>query len=604
MNIGSPARAVDVGADDRLVAAVGTDGTVALFDARSGRRRWRTEVEGRPWDVALSPAGDVVAVSATVAGRGVVTLFALDRPESPLARFEDDRPVTGLAFDPVGARLVVGAGDPTRLSDLTAGVVVYDVASGRVVGAGRAHGQGVSAVAFSPDGSRIASVGTDETTVVWDAATVTPVGPPLRDERISGNHLLSVAFSHDGSRLATGGAEVTVWQLTPGAPTWTTVGTPLDPSGGGVVSSLDWLPDGGLVGGTAAGKVVRWGAEGRSALGRLVPGVGTDGAVLDPTGRWAAALGTEPAPVLGLPQPVFLVDVATGRAEPEPVATATAVAFGAGRDRQGLALARGDGSFAVVDPSTRTDAFAPRAQSVPIAGIGVSPDGATAALGRVDGSVVLVDTTTGEQRGAPLTGHEGFVPWLAFAPDGTTLLTAGIGGGALAWDLTRTPPVPRRLAGEQSLRVLGATYAPDGDLVATGSADGRVALLDGDSLAATGPATVGAGVVAPVGFTADGSVLATTGDDRTVRLYDVATRQQIGVPFPKGTTYGKAALSSDGTMLLSGSADGLVIWDVDPASWVRRACAAAGRNLTRAEWDRFLPGVAYRSTCPSWPAGR
>jgi hypothetical protein len=54
-------------------------------------------------------------------------------------------------------------------------------------------------------------------------------------------------------------------------------------------------------------------------------------------------------------------------------------------------------------------------------------------------------------------------------------------------------------------------------------------------------------------------------------------------------------------MLITGSSEGLVIWDTDARSWVRRACAAAGRNLTRAEWERFLPDTSYRKTCSQWP---
>jgi WD40 repeat protein len=44
-------------------------------------------------------------------------------------------------------------------------------------------------------------------------------------------------------------------------------------------------------------------------------------------------------------------------------------------------------------------------------------------------------------------------------------------------------------------------------------------------------------------------------------------------------------------------------WDVDPTSWKNRACDLAGRNLTRAEWARFLGDEPYRQTCPAYPAG-
>lgn len=196
------------------------------------------------------------------------------------------------------------------------------------------------------------------------------------------------------------------------------------------------------------------------------------------------------------------------------------------------------------------------------------------------------------------------MPWIAFRPDGAVMLTASIAGGALAWDLTRSPPVPRRLSDEESLRTLGVAFSPDGKLVAADSADGRVALWDGRTLEPVGPPTVGSGVMGPLRFTSDGAVLATTSDDRTVRLYDVTTRQQIGVPFPKRSVYGQASLSADGRTLVISGSGGMVIWDTDPRSWARQACAAAGRNLTRAEWERFLPDTGYRRTCPQWPSSR
>ena len=142
---------------------------------------------------------------------------------------------------------------------------------------------------------------------------------------------------------------------------------------------------------------------------------------------------------------------------------------------------------------------------------------------------------------------------------------------------------------ESSLRTIGVAFSPDGRLLVTGATDGKVTFWDARTLKPFGPPTVGAGVVQPVSFSADSRVLATSSDDRTVRLYDVASRQQIGVPFPKTSQYGNASLSPDGHTLVTSGERGLVFWDVDPRSWARRACATAGRNLTREEWKRFLP---------------
>jgi len=39
------------------------------------------------------------------------------------------------------------------------------------------------------------------------------------------------------------------------------------------------------------------------------------------------------------------------------------------------------------------------------------------------------------------------------------------------------------------------------------------------------------------------------------------------------------------------------VWDFDPESWKQRACAIAGRTLTKVEWEQFLPGRPYEPAC-------
>jgi hypothetical protein len=40
---------------------------------------------------------------------------------------------------------------------------------------------------------------------------------------------------------------------------------------------------------------------------------------------------------------------------------------------------------------------------------------------------------------------------------------------------------------------------------------------------------------------------------------------------------------------------------IEPAELIRGACSRLPRNLTREEWDRYLPGEPYRATCPNLP---
>ncbi|MGH8629990.1 MAG: WD40 repeat domain-containing protein, partial [Burkholderiales bacterium] len=94
---------------------------------------------------------------------------------------------------------------------------------------------------------------------------------------------------------------------------------------------------------------------------------------------------------------------------------------------------------------------------------------------------------------------------------------------------------------------------------------------------------------------------------RSIILWDVASRQRLGVRLTGHTEFvSSVAFSPDGKTLASGSADySIILWDVDPESWQKRACGIAGRNLTQLEWARYFGerGEPYRKTCEQWPEG-
>jgi hypothetical protein len=61
------------------------------------------------------------------------------------------------------------------------------------------------------------------------------------------------------------------------------------------------------------------------------------------------------------------------------------------------------------------------------------------------------------------------------------------------------------------------------------------------------------------------------------------------------------AVNGPGTMFAETTDLDPVLWRVDPGGWVNVACSLAGRNLTSAEWQHYLPDRTYRRTCPQYP---
>jgi len=195
-----------------------------------------------------------------------------------------------------------------------------------------------------------------------------------------------------------------------------------------------------------------------------------------------------------------------------------------------------------------------------------SPDGRFLATAGGDRVVRIWDVTTGEER-STFYAHDNHIFHLTFSPDGSRLATASWDGTSKVWDV---------LTGEELLSLSEAdggrpeyvAFSPDGTRLAVavlaGVAEGWVTIWDVDTGQSLMTLRGHNSYVRSAVFSPDGSLIVSTGDDRTSKIWDAEEGSLLTILSGHTDTIVEAAFSPDGRRLVTASWDGVAkVWDVE-----------------------------------------
>ncbi len=532
----------------------------ALWDGQSGARLASLGERGEfPASAAFSQSGQRIALADA---RGQIRLFEQGRLLTTLRAHSGT--VHALSFSPDGSRLAsVGADRVTRIFEVPGGRLLYSLYG---------HSDEVLSAQFSPDGGQLVTASRDGLAWLWQWSRE----GVAQGQQLVGHSgaVLSARFSPDGSCIVTASSDGTarLWQGHTGAAQGTLRGHSAP------VRSARFSPGGSRVVTSSADHTVRlWRGCDSSAQVTLR---GHRDRILQ------ARLVAADTRILtrSLDQTVRLWDAESGRS----VLTLTGQQ---GRiddvclspDGERVATASDDGMARLWDGRSGALLATQPIATVPRAALSCTADGQRIATQGAGNTLLLLDGRT-FRRLATLSGHSEQINDFAFSPDGHRLATASLDESARLWD-GQTGQLQAILRGHTS-RVVDVTFSPDGRRLVTAVHGSGPGMLLWDAERGTLLKSLSAAPMASVAplFSPDGQRLLIFPDQQSIAILQGQTGEPIATLAGHGDFLTSASYSADSRLIVTAGGDHIL----------RLFEAAGGKPLAELRSHRnSIPGASF-----------
>ena len=485
------------------------------------------------FDVAFSPDGKTLASTD-----GTVRLWNLSTGQEIRNLVGRDAELDAVAWSPDGHRLATAGSDGV--------VVVWNADTGDPIGASAAHPTRLGAVAWSPDGTRVAAGGVDNQLLVYNSAT----GAIEHVIRAETHDIRSIAWSPDGHHLTAAGGEkdVGIWNADTGQVEHVLRGHT------NIVNRIAWSPDGTKLASASNDHTAKvWNAATGSEIATL------KGHTL---GLWSIAWSPDNARVVTTSEDQTIkVWPAAGGAATITLRGHTQAACSVAWNPDGKTLATGGYDQTVKMWNLADDREVPvlSADTAEVLAVAWSPDGRRLASTGTDQLVHIWDAGTRKEL-FTLIGHTSQVLTIGWSPDGHRLASAGPDGTLRVWDADRGTPLHSFNVGDEVIN--DVCWSPDGKRLATGEYDASVRTRDADSGVEIHRFTGHKSSVYRIAYSPDGTRLASASGDHALKLWDCASGKLVMSIDGQTSEFNSVAWSTDGKRLATASGDQTIgVWN-------------------------------------------